>query len=410
VARAAAGGRRPRARRRRRSASVRRSAGADRSTNCPMPRAVVCAVPSPAAERKRSCRSPVRKRGAPAIQSAAANRCCRPGSFKVRRLSAWPLTDASTSSVTSVLIVPSAPATVSIMRDCADHDRVRGAGEGALAHADEGGGAPRPHHMASTASGASDLLAAAGMRSPAAGERCAAEQPGCQAPQEPARHGSAGFPAAVARRTSAWARVAVRRRQLSAARNRRREERRHAPRPREVRERGLEPRERFGRQRAEASVRNFRSNSAGVRKLSGSPRGCSMCASSGGRPRERDPDQHCQARGKAASSAGSRTRRPTRLHEPADGRVAEARGRELGRRGAPRASATATPKGRLNLRLYHRGGPALSLPPAHRRWGSRRPACRPRPARLGRARSGARRGAPRRRRSAPACSGSRRVA
>src|SRR3989442_660244 len=173
-----------------------------------------------------------------------------PGSFKVRCRSAWPLTDASTSSVTSVLIVPSAPATVSICATVpitiasAARARVRSLTPTKVV------ACAGPANMASTASGASDLLAAAGMRAPAAGERCAAEQPGCQAPQEPARHGSAGFPAAVARRDERVARVAVRRRQLSAARNRRREERRHAPRPREVRERGLEPRERFGRQRA----------------------------------------------------------------------------------------------------------------------------------------------------------------
>src|SRR5207249_4006891 len=83
-----------------------------------------------------------------------------------RRRCTWPFTDSSTASVTSVLIVPSAPATVSIrstvpitiasaararMRSLTPTKVVARAG---------------PASMASTASGASDLLAAASMGAP----------------------------------------------------------------------------------------------------------------------------------------------------------------------------------------------------------------------------------------------------
>src|SRR3989442_2235990 len=283
-----------------------------------------------------------------------------PGSFKVRRRSAWPFTDASTSSVTSVLIVPSAPATVSICATvpitiaCAARARMRSlTPTKVVARAG-------PASMASTASGASDLLAAAGMRAPAAGERCAVQQPGCQAPEAPARHGIAGFPAELARRDERVARVAVRRRQLSAARNRRREERRHAPRPREARKRGLKPRERRGRQRA-GGERAELSLELGRREEALGVAARMLDVGFERRPAaERDPDparpgaREGRVEGRAAHADHA-------LHEPADGRVAEARGRELGRRGGAARERHRDAEGGAELRLYHRGGPAPPL-------------------------------------------------
>jgi len=83
--------------------------------NCPIPSAVVRAVPSRYALRNSSSRSPTVKVGEPASQSwRPLTR--PPGCFSTTSRPTLPFASCSTSTVTSVLIVPSGAATVSMYR------------------------------------------------------------------------------------------------------------------------------------------------------------------------------------------------------------------------------------------------------------------------------------------------------